>query len=98
MSPSERRETTGERMERLTRALAEPIATSKPDGAFASRVLARLPANAAPDVLGWAALRLLPIAGALVIALAWFTYAEPTVEDGGDDIAEWVLTQYGETP
>lgn len=51
----------------------------RPDAGFAARVLERLPERRPTDLLGWAALRLLPPAFASALALAvWCVWATPT--------------------
>jgi len=50
-----------------------------PDLAFSARVLARLPRG--PELLGWAALRALPAALVLALALAWMGSSEPPSVD-----------------
>jgi len=47
----------------------------RPDAGFSLRVRARLPRGS--ELLGWAALRALPAALALVLALAWMSSSEP---------------------
>ena len=53
----------------------EPAIRIEPDPGFALRVVARLPRPA--EVLGWAALRALPAALALALALAWVGLSQP---------------------
>jgi hypothetical protein len=68
-------------------ALGEPAASAdamEPDGSFALRVVQRLPRPA--EVLGWAALRSLPAAVALVLALLWLGISQPP--EPGDLLAE----------
>jgi hypothetical protein len=48
--------------------LAVPLSTTLPDAGFAGRVTARLPRPV--ELLGWAAVRLLPAALALLVGLA----------------------------
>jgi predicted anti-sigma-YlaC factor YlaD len=74
-----------------------------PDAGFASRVVARLP-DPASEMLGWAALRLIPATLVLVLVLAWFaldtpatTVAQETVAPT-DDLVSWILEQSGEQP
>lgn len=65
-----------ERWAAAGRLLAEPGASAEPDAGFAARVVANLPQ--APDVMGWAAVRLLPATLALALVLsAWCLYAVP---------------------
>jgi hypothetical protein len=48
----------------------------QPDPAFATRVAARLPEDAA-GVLGWAALRVIPATLVLILVLGWFAIRPP---------------------
>lgn len=53
----------------------------RPDAGFSARVLERLPERQPTDLLGWAALRLLPPAFASALALAvWCVWATPAPE------------------
>jgi hypothetical protein len=67
----------------------------RPDPAFAARVVANLPEPS--PVLGWAALRLLPAATALLLVLSawvWFgtdTPSEMVAAAPTDDLVSWVL-------
>ena len=82
-------------LERLEEALAHHHAGVTPDPAFAARVVANLPRRA--PVLGWAAVRLLPVATALLLVLsAWVwlgtgTPAEMAAVSPTDDLVSWVL-------
>lgn len=60
--------------------LATPLSTSLPDAGFAARVAARLPQPV--ELLGWAAVRLLPAALALLVALA--AYGQGHAPSAGD--------------
>lgn len=66
----------------------------EPDGAFAARVMVRLPRPA--EMLGWAALRLMPAALALVVVLGWLCFARAPsppalfVEAPTDDPLAWI--------
>jgi len=69
----------------------------EPDAGFAARVTARLPQQSTV-VLGWAALRLLPISVALVVLLfllsLWIPEATPTqtaAQAPTDDVLTWVI-------
>ena len=69
----------------------------EPDAGFAARVTARLPQQSTV-VLGWAALRLLPISVALVLLLfllsLWIPEATPTqtaAQAPTDDVLTWVI-------
>jgi hypothetical protein len=56
--------------------LRQPAAPAmEPDASFALRVVERLPRPA--ELLGWAALRALPAAVALVLALLWIGISQP---------------------
>lgn len=56
-------------------APAEPMERMEPDASFALRVVQRLPRPT--ELLGWAALRALPAALALVAALLWIGVSQP---------------------
>lgn len=80
--------------------LREHHAGAEPGPGFAARVKARLPGP--PEMLGRAALRLLPATLALALVLAgWCLLATPgprslLAEASGDDLLTWVL-EPGET-
>jgi predicted anti-sigma-YlaC factor YlaD len=59
----------------VLRQPAAPAAAMEPDASFALRVVERLPRPA--ELLGWAALRALPAAVALVLALLWIGVSQP---------------------
>lgn len=89
-----------ERYRRAIEALETPAAGGRdaaPHPGFAAGVMAALPA--APDPLGWAALRLLPATGALALALlGWCWLATPTpgelwTQAGDQDPLTWVLAE-----
>jgi hypothetical protein len=63
------------RLEAVREAFRQPGIPVQPDSGFALRVVARLPSPA--QVLGWAALRALPAALALALALAWMGLSQP---------------------
>lgn len=67
------------RLEAAREAFRQPAAWIEPDPGFASRVAARLPRPA--EVLGWAALRALPAALVLALALAWLGLSQPPSAD-----------------
>lgn len=79
-----------------------PGAVIEPDPGFARRVVERLPQPA--EVLGWAALRALPAALVLALALAWVGASEPspptlllTAEASPDALLTWsVLAEEAE--
>jgi hypothetical protein len=69
----------------------------EPDAGFAARVAARLPRQSTV-VLGWAALRLLPLSVALVLLLfllsLWVPESTPTqtaAQAPTDDVLTWVI-------
>jgi anti-sigma factor RsiW len=84
------------RFTQASRLLDGHHTTVVPDPGFVGRVLARLPER--PPLVGWAALRMLPIAAALAVVLAawvWLGTARPSelVAFGPtDDVVSWVLT------
>jgi hypothetical protein len=84
-----------ERLEVAERALADHHGNVVPDSTFAARVVSELPQPS--PVMGWAALRLLPAAAALLLALSawvWLGTAPPaelTVSAPTDDLVSWVL-------
>lgn len=95
------------RLELTRQTLEEHHGNHQPDPLFAQRVTAALPD--APDMLGWAAMRLLPatLAAALVLsAWCWIatpgpgslvdSLAESVVEEApSDDLLAWVLEEDG---
>lgn len=68
-----------ERLAAVRGALRQGSPAPLPDPGFSHRVLARLPKSS--EVLGWAALRALPAALVVVLALAWFSASEPPSVD-----------------
>jgi predicted anti-sigma-YlaC factor YlaD len=88
-----------ERLSIARQALEEHRAHVMPDDAFAARVVAELPQPS--PVLGWAAVRLLPAAAALLLVLsawAWFgtgTPSEMVATAPTDDLVSWVLETGG---
>jgi hypothetical protein len=85
------------------RAFAEHHAGVEPPAGFAARVAQALPARG--DLLGWAALRLLPAALALVLVLAGWAlvraHSTPVAtgsQTAGDDLLAWVLQGPEEAP
>lgn len=64
-----------ERLALAREVLATPLCEALPDAGFAGRVAARLPRPV--DLMGWAALRLLPAALALLLALAAYGQGHP---------------------
>ena len=94
-----------ERLAIAQAALQDHHADVEPDSTFAGRVVANLPQPS--PVLGWAAVRLLPAATALLLVLsawAWFgtdTPSETVASAPTDDLVSWVLengmTEEGDT-
>jgi hypothetical protein len=64
-----------QRLATARRLLRAPKVPVEPDPSFALRVVARLPRPA--ELMGWAALRALPAALLLALALAWVGLSEP---------------------
>jgi len=92
------------RLDAVRRAFAGHHAEVEPDAGFAGRVAARL-RHAPADVLGWAAVRLLPATLVLLAALAWIAFqttAMPSdllAESPTDDLLTWVIQNgNGSTP
>jgi hypothetical protein len=71
-------------------------ANVQPDAGFAGRVAARLQRDPA-ELLGWAALRLLPISILLALVLGWASIRTSPVQDAGanqtgdQDVIAWIL-------
>jgi hypothetical protein len=77
--------------------LREHHGNVEPDAAFAGRVTAHLRQQPAA-VLGWAALRLLPLSLALVLVLVWLstqvsgtTPAQTVAQAPTDDVLTWII-------
>jgi hypothetical protein len=92
------------RLDAVRHALTGHHADVEPDSGFAGRVAARLRHDPA-DVLGWAAVRLLPATLVLLAALAWIAFqttATPSdllSESPTDDLLTWVVQNgNGSTP
>lgn len=89
----------GEEMTAVRSELRNHRTILEPDGSFSARVLERLPRrepDQASDLLGWAALRLLPVALALALVLgAWSLLSSPSPEtllsSMEQDPIAWVL-------
>jgi anti-sigma factor RsiW len=84
------------RLDAVRDALAGHQADVRPDPGFATRVAARLRHDPA-DVLGWAAVRLLPATLVLLAALAWIAFSTTSTpgdllaEGPTDDLLTWVV-------
>jgi hypothetical protein len=91
------------RLHAARQTLQDHHARLEPDAAFATRVVARLPQDSA-QLLGWAALRILPATVAIVLVLAWIAFrALPevpveTAQAPTDDLLTWVVEQKGDAP
>jgi hypothetical protein len=90
------REHAAARIETARRLLRDHHADIRPDAAFADRVVARLP-QASPDLLGWAALKLLPATLLVAVVLGWLAW-QATVDPGTaqvssptEDLLSWVI-------
>ena len=85
--------------ERLLQArllLQRHHANVEPDAGFADRVAARLKRDPA-EMLGWAALRLLPASLLLALVLGWVSFRVAARQEAGgtqgadEDVLAWVL-------
>ena len=92
------------RLDAVRDALAGHRADVEPDAGFAARVASQLRSDPA-DVLGWAAVRLLPATLVLLAALAWIavqttsTPSDLLTESPTDDLLTWVVQNgNGSTP
>jgi len=92
------------RLDAVREALAGHRANVEPDAGFAARVAGRLRSDPA-DVLGWAAIRLLPATLVLLAALAWIAFrttstpSDLLAESPTDDLLTWVVQNgSGSTP
>ncbi|HEY2737091.1 MAG TPA: hypothetical protein VGK45_01735 [Thermoanaerobaculia bacterium] len=77
------------RLELAREALRRPAASAdalEPDASFALRVIERLPKPT--ELLGWAALRALPAAVVLVLALLWIGVSQPPSPEYKDLLSE----------
>lgn len=84
-----------QRLEAARSALREHRAAVEPDAGFAARVAARAMEPPPAEVaLGWAALRVLPVAVALLVALALADAAAPgpAPKAPSEDVVAWLLT------
>jgi hypothetical protein len=75
MNRTENRKRVAERLEQVRRAMVDHHAGIEPDAQFAASVLERVRSERAQgdivDTLGWAALRLLPVAAVLAVLVTW---------------------------
>jgi len=92
------------RLDAVHGALAGHHANVDPDAGFAARVAGGV-RNDPADVLGWAAVRLLPATLVLLAALAWIAFrttatpADLLTESPTDDLLTWVVQNGdGSTP
>ncbi|MGB5813644.1 MAG: hypothetical protein WBH85_06020 [Thermoanaerobaculia bacterium] len=89
-----------DRLHMASELLRDHHAGAEPDAGFSARVVAALP-NSSPDVLGWAAIRLLPATLALALVLTvWALAATPSptslLEQSVDeDLWTWILSSPG---
>lgn len=90
-----------ERLQLAEQLFRDHHSGTKPDAGFATRVVAALPASSS-DLLGWAAIRLLPATLALALVLTvWALAATPSptslLEQSGDeDLWSWILSSPGD--
>jgi len=94
MKPSDKR------LEQARQYFREHHAHAQPDAEFAGRVSARLEREST-ELLGWAALRMLPAAIALALLLGWFALStgpavETDVVSPSEDLIGWLLEDSGE--
>jgi len=81
-------------------------AGARPDASFATRVGSRLQARQPVEVLGWAAMKLLPLSLVVALALAWLAWDRPALVDPvardivveNSDPLEWLFDPQGGTP
>ncbi len=81
-----------QRLAAVERELGERQADVRPPAGFAARVQAQLPGT--DDLVGWAALRLLPAMLGMILLLSWLNLRTPASQTATetDDPAEAVLT------
>jgi anti-sigma factor RsiW len=96
--------TYAERLDSARKALRDHHETFEPDAGFALRVADRLNGRT-PELLGWAAARLLPATLVLLAVLGVLAFrALPALEvaeevtSPTDNVLAWVLGDDGETP
>ena len=91
------------RLEQARRCFREHHTQVEPDAGFPDRVAARLRREPA-ELLGWAAIRLLPIALVMAMVLAWLSMQSSSsstaagTQDGTDDLLAWVLGESETAP
>lgn len=90
------------RLELAREILATPLSDARPDAGFAARVATRLPQPV--EMMGWAALRLLPAALAVLLALAAYGQGHPPsaadlwlLEPSSGQLLTWSALAGGET-
>ena len=89
-----------ERLELAEGILRDHHAGSEPDAGFAVRVVAALPTSSS-DLLGWAAIRLLPATLALALVLTvWALAATPSPtalleQSAEEDLWSWIMGSPG---
>lgn len=81
-----------QRLAAVERELSERHAGVRPRAGFAARVEAQLPRD--DDLMGWAALRLLPATLGFILLLSWLNLRTPASQTAAEpvDPAEAVLT------
>ena len=91
-----------DRLSTARQLMREHHGNAEPDAGFSGRVMARLP-KGPTEVLGWAAVRLLPATVALALVLAWFNFQvtpQPTTTETAtvaptEDLLAWVIDPTG---
>jgi predicted anti-sigma-YlaC factor YlaD len=89
-----------DRLQTARELLRDHHAGAEPDAGFSARVVAALPSSSS-EVLGWAAVRLLPVTLALALVLTVWALAvtpSPTslVDQSADeDLWSWILSSPG---
>jgi len=92
-----------ERLQLAEEVLRDHHSGTEPDAGFASRVVAALPTSSS-DLLGWAAIRLLPATLALALVLTvWALAATPSPtslleQSVNEDLWSWILSSPGGGP
>lgn len=94
--------TYAERLSTARQLLREHHGNVEPDADFSHRVMTRLP-HGPTEVLGWAAVRMLPATVALALVLAWFAFqstpqtttTETVAVAPTEDLLAWVIDPTG---